>query len=329
MDLAPDRATTFAEEVDLLFGFLTGISGFMSVLIALGLAYFAIRYRKSNLKVNRDLPPTEAIKVEIAWTVLPLVAFLGIFFWGARLYLVWASPPADSLEIYGVGKQWMWKFQHTEGRREINELHVPVGRPVRVVLASEDVIHAFYVPAFRVKMDVVPGRYTTLWFQAKEAGEYHLFCAEYCGTGHSRMIGKVIAIPESTYQDWLGGGGGEETLAQRGAVLFEQLGCKSCHEPESTAAVPAGDLSAAVRGPPLIGLFNKKVRLADGSELVADEDYLRESIMRPQAKIVEGYKPLMPTYVGQIDEEGLAALVAHLKTSLEPEVTADLSETGR
>jgi cytochrome c oxidase subunit 2 len=175
----------------------------------------------------------------------------------------------------------MWKFQHTEGRREINELHVPVGRPVRVVLASEDVIHAFYVPAFRVKMDVVPGRYTTLWFEVKEAGEYHLFCAEYCGTGHSRMIGRVIAVPEATYQDWLGGGGGEETLAQRGSILFEQLGCKSCHEPESTAALPSSDLIAAVRGPPLIGLFNKKVRLADGGEVIADEDYLRESIMPP------------------------------------------------
>jgi cytochrome c oxidase subunit 2 len=273
------------------------------------------------------MPPTEAHKVELAWTILPLIAFLGIFFWGARLYVVWASPPENSMEIYGTGKQWMWKFQHPEGRREINELHIPVGRPVRVVLASEDVIHAFYVPAFRVKIDVVPGRYTSLWFEAKEAGEYHLFCAEYCGTGHSRMIGRVVALPEATYQDWLGGGGGEETLAQRGTVLFEQLGCKSCHEPESSAspqvAATAGtDLAAAVRGPPLKGLFGKKVRLVDGSEILADEDYLRESILRPQAKIVEGYRPLMPTYEGQVDEEGLIALIAHIKTSLEVDATA-------
>lgn len=320
MDLTPDPATTFAQEVDLLFGFLTGITGLMSFLIAFSLAYFALRYHKSK-KIDRRLPPTESLKVELAWTIIPLVAFLGIFFWGARLYLVWASPPPDSLEIYATAKQWMWKFQHTEGRREINELHIPVGRPVRVVLASEDVIHAFYVPAFRTKMDVVPGRYSSIWFEAKKAGEYHLFCAEYCGTGHSRMIGRVVALPESRYQEWLGGGGGEETLAQRGGVLFEQLGCKSCHEPESAApeavAAERADLTNAVRGPPLLGLFGKKVRFADGSELVADEDYLRDSIVRPQEKIVEGYKPLMPTYQGQVDEEGLAALVAYLKTSLE------------
>lgn len=309
MDLTPDPATTFAQEVDLLFGFLTGISGLMTFLIAFSLAYLALRYHRSK-KIDRRLPPTESLKVELAWTIIPLIAFLGIFFWGARLYLVWASPPPDALEVYATAKQWMWKFQHTEGRREINELHIPVGRPVRVVLASEDVIHAFYVPAFRVKMDVVPGRYTSLWFEAKKAGEYHLFCAEYCGTGHSRMIGRVVALPESRYQEWLGGSGGEQTLAQRGAVLFEQLGCKSCHEPESAAG-------QAVRGPPLVGLFGKKVRLAGGGEVIADEDYLRDSIVRPQDQIVEGYKPLMPTYQGQVDEEGLAALVAHLKASLE------------
>jgi cytochrome c oxidase subunit II len=235
--------------------------------------------------------------------------------------MAWATPPENALEVYAVGKQWMWKFQHAEGNREINVLHIPVGRPIRVVLASEDVIHSFFVPAFRTKMDVVPGRYTVMWFEATEAGEFHLFCAEYCGTGHSRMIGRVIAMPENAYQEWLGGTGGEGTLADRGAVLFEQLGCKSCHEPES-APTAATDLSTAVRGPPLMGVFGKKVRLADGNEVVADEDYLRESILRPQAKIVEGYKPLMPTYEGQLNEEGLASLVAYLKASLEVEATS-------
>jgi cytochrome c oxidase subunit 2 len=169
-------------------------------------------------------------------------------------------------------------------------------------------------------MDVVPGRYTSVWFEASEAGEYHLFCAEYCGTGHSRMIGRVIALPEKDYQEWMGGAGGEETLADRGAGLFERLGCKSCHEPESDAA--GADLASAVRGPPLMGIFGKKVRLADGSEVVADETYLRESMLRPQAKIVEGYRPIMPTYEGQLDEESVSALIAYLKASLTTEVAA-------
>jgi cytochrome c oxidase subunit 2 len=303
-----NAATAFAREVDTLFLFLVALTGFMSLLIAGSITYFALRYHKSR-KIDRTLPPTEATRMEIAWTIVPLLVFLFIFGWGAKLYLASSSPPAGALEIYGTAKQWMWKFQHAEGKREINELHVPVGRPVRVILAAEDVIHSFYVPAFRVKMDVVPGRYTSLWFEPAEAGQFHLFCAEYCGTGHSRMIGKVIALPEHEYQAWLAAGGtGSETLVETGAALFERFGCKTCHLPDAGPG-PMG----LVRGPPLLGLFGKKVALEGGGEAVADEDYLRESILRPAAKVVAGYRPVMPTYETQLDEDALAALVAYLK----------------
>lgn len=307
-----NAATVFGRQVDTLFYFLVALTGFMSLLICGTLLYFALRYHK-NRKIDRTLPPTEGRKMELIWTIVPLMFFLFIFYQGANLYLVSVSPPPDALEIYGTAKQWMWKFQHAEGKREINELHVPVGRPVRVILAAEDVIHAFYVPAFRVKADAVPGRYTSLWFEAAEPGKYHLFCAEYCGTGHSKMIGQVIALPEHEYQEWLGSGGrAAESLAQKGADLFERFGCKSCHE---VGAEGGPGPATLVRGPPLLGLFGKKVKLADGSEVTADEDYLRESILRPAAKIVAGYRPVMPTYESQLDEDALAALIAHLKTN--------------
>jgi cytochrome c oxidase subunit 2 len=214
----------------------------------------------------------------------------------------------------------MWKLQHVEGRREINELHIPVGRPVKLLMTSEDVIHSFYVPAFRVKQDAVPGRYTSMWFQADKVGEYHLFCAEFCGTQHARMIGRVVVMEPAEFQAWLSGtkGSGGDMVAS-GQALFEQLGCQSCHQGETGA-----------RGPALAGLFNKQVTLADGRTVVADDTYLRESILNPQAAVVAGYQPIMPTFKGLVSEEGLLELMTYIKSLPAPKtIPADATEPGK
>jgi cytochrome c oxidase subunit 2 len=202
-----------------------------------------------------------------------------------------------------MGKQWMWKAQHPLGKSEINMLHVPVNQPVKLIMTSQDVIHSFYIPAFRVKKDVLPGRYTELWFEATKTGEYHLFCAEYCGTEHSQMIGSVVVMEQLEYERWLSGNVAGESMAAAGQRLFEQRGCASCHAGTSDA-----------RGPALAGLFGKEVQLEDGRTVTADESYLRESILNPQAKVVAGYSPVMPTFEGQISEEGLLQLVAYIKS---------------
>jgi cytochrome c oxidase subunit 2 len=226
-----------------------------------------------------------------------------MFAWGASLYFHLSYPPANALNLYVVGKQWMWKIQHPEGRREINELHVPVGQPIKLTMTSEDVIHSFFVPAFRTKMDVVPGRYTTLWFEATKAGEYHLFCAEYCGTSHSLMIGRVVVMEPVQYQEWLSGGSSQEPLTVAGERLFQQLGCDTCHRADSRA-----------RGPVLEGLFGKSVQLQGGQTVIADEAYIRESILNPNAKLVTGYQPLMPTFQGLVSEEGILQILAYIKS---------------
>ncbi|MGH9554276.1 MAG: cytochrome c oxidase subunit II, partial [Terriglobales bacterium] len=236
------------------------------------------------------------------WTVIPLLIALTMFGWGASIFFAMNRPPRGALEIYAVGKQWMWKFEHTGGQREINELHVPVGRDVKLNMISQDVIHSFYVPAFRVKQDVLPGRYTTLWFHATKPGRYHLFCAEYCGTKHSGMIGWVEVMEPAQYQSWLSGGAGG-SLASSGEKLFRDLACNTCHSAESGA-----------RGPDLAGLFGRPVELEARQAVVADENYLRESIVDPRAKLVKGYQPIMPTFQGQISEEGLLQLVAYMKS---------------
>jgi cytochrome c oxidase subunit 2 len=243
------------------------------------------------------------LRLELLWTLIPLGLVMIMFVWGARLYITLAYPPADALQVYGVGKQWMWKFQHPSGQREINELHVPLGQPVKLTLASEDVIHDFYVPAFRVKMDVVPGRYTTAWFEATRSGTFHLFCAEYCGTAHAGMLGKVVVMPPAAYEQWLSGGVTGESMELGGARLFQQLGCQTCHRPD-----------AGGRGPALEGLFGRPVRLHNGETIVVDESYVRESILQPQAKIVAGYQPVMPTFQGQISEEGLLQIIAYIRS---------------
>jgi cytochrome c oxidase subunit 2 len=307
LPLLPHRASTFAPEVDALYGFLVGMSLLFIALIFILITVFAIKYRRRS---EGEVPPPVrgSLALEITWIVIPLGLVLLIFGWGAALYFkMYGSAPADALEIFVVGKQWMWHIQHPTGQREINELHIPAGRPIRLTMATEDVIHSFYIPDFRVKKDVVPGRYTTVWFEATRPGRYRLFCAEYCGTKHSEMGGWVIVMDPVDYQNWLGSGGQgrQESLAQAGERLFRQLGCDTCHREESQEL-----------GPSLRGLFGRQVVLADGRTIVADEAYLRESILNPNAKIVAGFPSpsSMPTYQGQITEEQVLQLVAYLKS---------------
>jgi cytochrome c oxidase subunit 2 len=300
--LFPEQASAAAAKVDHLYFFLVGISGAFSFLIFILIVRFAVKYRRRS-ETERPPPAYANVRLEVAWIVIPLILAMVMFGWGASVFFELRSPPRGASEIYVVGKQWMWKIQHPTGQREINELHVPLGVPVKLVMTSEDVIHSFYVPAFRTKMDVLPGRYTTLWFTATRAGRYHLFCAEYCGTGHSKMIGSIHVLEPPRYQEWLEGGVPGETLAQVGERLFQQIGCATCHAEEPGS-----------RGPSLRGLFGSTVRLKDGTEVLADENYLRESILRPSAKVVSGFDPVMPAYEGQISEEDLLKFIAWIKS---------------
>lgn len=277
----------------------------MCVSIFIAIVVFAIRYRRRPGHVATQIEGSNA--VEFAWTFIPAGIFLVIFVWGAYIYFLERTPPKDSMDVYTVAKQWMWKFQHTEGQREINELHIPVGRDVRVIMTSQDVIHSFYVPAFRIKQDVLPGRYTIAWFRATKAGTYHLFCAEYCGTNHSGMIGDVVVMEPAQFQSWLSGGGPMGSLSQTGQGIFQSLGCSTCHRMDTQG-----------RGPNLMGVFGKPVLLEDGRTVTADENYIRESILSPAAKVVSGFKPIMPTFQGIVSEEQLNALVAYIK-SLSPQ----------
>ncbi|HLN93007.1 MAG TPA: cytochrome c oxidase subunit II [Thermoanaerobaculia bacterium] len=300
--LFPNAASTVAGRVDALYFYLITVSVVFTLLIALSILYFAIKYRRRS---ESELPRgvEGSLKLEIAWSVIPLVIALSFFFWGASVFFAINRPPPDALEVSVVGKQWMWKVQHADGQREINELHVPVGRPVRLTMTSEDTIHSFYVPAFRIKRDVLPGRVSTMWFQATRTGRFHLFCAEYCGTKHSGMIGWIDVMDPVEFQAWLSGGSGSESLASAGSKLFAQHACNTCHRSDSLA-----------RGPNLEGVFGKTVALQDGRTVTADETYIRESIVMPNAKIVAGFQPIMPTFQGLISEEGLLQLVAYVKS---------------
>ena len=300
--LFPPEASSFAGHVDALYIFLILVTAFFSLLIGTLVVVFAIKFhRKSPDEVATEVH--ESGLLEIVWTVIPFGLVLVMFAWGASVYFRLSRPPANALDIYVTAKQWMWKLQHTDGHREMNELHVPVGVPVRLTMASEDVIHSFYVPAFRFKRDVVPGRFSTAWFEATKPGKYHLFCAEFCGTRHSNMIGWVYVMKPADYQAWLAGGVPGETLAAAGAKRFIEHQCNTCH----------GDQPGA-RGPSLNGLFGKQVQLANGRTVLADESYIRESIVNPQAVLTAGYQPIMPTFQGLISEEGLLQLVAYVKS---------------
>jgi cytochrome c oxidase subunit 2 len=302
--LWPASASSHSLPVDLLYIFLVVLSAFMTLAIFLTIALFGMQYRRRH---GREAHQIEgSLILEIAWSVIPLGIFVLIFGWGAVIYFHQRTPPRDASEIYVVGKQWMWKIQHLEGQREINELHVPVDKDIKLIMTSQDVIHSFFVPEFRVKQDVLPGRYTTLWFRATETGTYHLFCAQFCGTQHSGMIGQVVVMSPADYQNWMAGGTIAGSLAQSGQTLFQQLGCSTCHR-----------FDVQGRGPNLIGVFGKPVQLEDGRTVIADENYVRESILVPAAKIVSGFKPIMPSFQGQVSEEQLNALVAYVK-SLSP-----------
>ncbi len=300
--LWPEQASTFARNTDALYLFLVAVSGFFSVLIFVLVFYFAIRYRRQD---QHEVPERlkENALLEITWSIIPLLLCVVMFVWGAKLYFDITRAPSNAMQMWVVGKQWMWKIQHPEGRREINELHVPLGKPVKLTMTSEDVIHSFYIPAFRVKMDVLPGRYTSLWFEATKVGDFHLFCAEYCGTKHSGMIGKVVVMEEADYERWLSGTPSNETMEQAGERLFTQNNCSTCHHNRADA-----------RGPILEGTFGKPVQLESGATVVMDEAYVRESILTPAAKVVKGYRPVMPTYQGQISEEGVMQLLAYIKS---------------
>jgi cytochrome c oxidase subunit 2 len=301
--LFPVQASTFAEKLDHLYWFLLGVSGFFAGLIIILLILFAIVYRRRP--GHAAAKTKQSIGLEIIWTVIPLMLVMVIFVWGADLFIEQTTPPQGAEEIYVVGKQWMWKAQHSNGRREIDELHIPVGRAVKVTLASQDVIHSFFIPAFRVKQDAVPGQYRTMWFQPTKPGEYHMFCAEYCGTDHSKMIGRVVVMEDMAYQTWLGGYT-EETPVQAGEKLFTQFDCANCHSS-----------GRRQRCPNLTGLFGTKVPLTGGGTALFDEAYIRESVLDPKAKVAAGYEAIMPTFRGQVTEEQMLALIAYIK-SLSP-----------
>jgi cytochrome c oxidase subunit 2 len=299
----PTAVTPHASAVDLLFAGLLAMAFLVVLLLFTLLLRFAIHYRASNNRANRDHRVKKSWIVESTWTVATLVGFLALFIWGARLYLDLYTVPADAMPIYVVAKQWMWKVQHPGGQREINELHIPVNRATRLIMSSQDVIHSFFVPAFRVKHDVVPGTSEELWFKPRKAGVYHLFCAEYCGTDHSRMTGRIVVMEPPAFAEWLTHQDTTGTLATQGKALYRQFGCSGCH-----------DANGTVRAPPLEGLYGKRVPLSDGTLEVADEAYLRDSILKPRAKITAGYEPVMPSYEGKIAEDELIKIVAYIKS---------------
>lgn len=329
--LFPDQASTIAEQVDLVYFVLIGLAALFAVGVAVMLIFFAVRYR-SKADVDRTNAVTDNMRLELVWIAGPTMLAMGMFLWGTVVYLDVQSPPSgEPIEIYATGQQWMWKFQHANGAREINTLHVPAGRHVQLIMTSQDVIHSFYVPAFRVKQDVLPGRYTKAWFEALNPGRYRLFCAEYCGTEHSYMQGWVEVVDPAEYTHWLrlgsepgaefdtgrgydtpgpGLAGEQPALSEQaaaGAALFGLLRCDTCHRTDSTALQPS-------TGPVLQGVFGRNVRLRNEREIIADEQYLLESILAPYAKLVAGYPPVMPTYAGQVSDTQLMQLVEFIKS---------------
>ena len=304
--IRPPAASSIAEGVDRLHFFLTGLTLFFTALIFGVIFYFMVKYRRRS-EDERPAETEENIGLELTWTLIPTLLTVVIFVWASSLYFLNSRPPSAAMEIFVVGKQWMWHLQHPEGPREINELHVPMGVPVKLTMTSEDVIHDFYVPAFRVKKDVVPGRYTSLWFQATKTGIFHLFCAQYCGADHAEMIGWVYVMTPGDYAAWLSGGARNESMTQAGERLFNRLGCVTCHIADGTG-----------RGPSLVGLYGKQEKLRSGEVRVVDEALIRQAIVNPNSIILPNYPPIMPTFQGQINEEQVLQLIAYVK-SLGPE----------
>jgi cytochrome c oxidase subunit 2 len=313
----PERASTFAWQVDALYFYILAISVFFTVGIVIAIIFFMVKYREKE-KFATGAEIHGSVPLELFWSFVPFVISMTIFLGGAIVYFNQYRIPADTTEIYVVGKQWMWKFQHGTGQREINELHVPVGRRIELTMTTEDVLHDLFIPAFRTKTDVVPGRYTKLWFEATKPGKYHLFCAEYCGLNHSGMGGYVYVMEKDDFAAWLSGNVSGQTPVEAGRDLFEnKLGCASCH---------AGGPNQ--RGAKLENLFGTDVKLTNGQTVKADDAYIRESILNPGAQIVEGYQPIMPTFKGTVTEEQIVSLIAYIKSLSGPAGTSTTSPTG-
>ena len=298
----PPAASSLAPQTDHLYFFLLGLSIFIIGLVFGPLLFFLFKYRRGN-RASRAKQNFSTNAIEITWTVIPTLIAIGIFGAGARIFFQEEVAPGDTLEMNVVGKQWMWKIQHQEGNREINELHVPIGRAIKLTLGSEDVIHSFYIPAFRIKQDVVPGRFSTEWFEPTETGVFRFYCSEYCGMDHAKMQGLVYVMTADDYAAWLKRGRPLDTLSQSGEILYRNLGCSGCH-----------DGHTSVHAPSLQGLYGSQVSLNDGTTVPANEKYLRDSILSPNAQIVAGYQPIMPTYQGHIQEEQLMQLISYIKS---------------
>jgi cytochrome c oxidase subunit 2 len=299
----PESASTLSGKVDALYFYLSGVTVFFSLLIGGVITFFVIKYRR-RLPNEIPRPIAGSHKLETIWSVIPFLLAMSMFAWGAQIYFQNSRPPQNANEVYVVGKQWMWKIQHSTGQREINELHVPIGRKIKLIMTSEDTIHDFFIPAFRIKADVLPGKYTTQWFEATKPGTYHLFCAEYCGMNHSGMIGSVVVMQPTEFDSWLSGNVSQQSPAVAGQQLFQSLGCVSCH----------GANGEGGRGPALAGLFGSKVFLGNGQTLTADEAYIRESIENPAAKVVNSFNPIMPTFQGQVTPEQLIQIISYIKS---------------
>jgi cytochrome c oxidase subunit 2 len=296
-----------ASDVDLLFAGLMAMTVLVLTLLFFLLFTFAIRYRAGS-SADRDHRIKKSWHWEVSWTAVTLAGFLVLFVWGAHLYFDPYAGRDDALPIYVVAKQWMWKTQHPGGQREINALHIPVAQTIRLIMASQDVIHSFFMPAFRIKRDVVPGRYESLWFEAERTGVYHLFCAEFCGTDHSRMSGEIVVLTKSEYEHWLAQQDVTGTLASEGANLFRQLGCSGCHAAGST-----------VRAPLLEGLYGRPVPLQSGEVVIANDKYIRDSILLPRSQVAAGYEPLMPSFSDKVTEDDLIRLIAYIKSLADAE----------
>ncbi len=300
--LFPEEASTVARQVDQLYFALTGLSAVILLIVFVPMVYFLFKYRR-NKRANRGPVHLSTTRIEVTWTVIPLLLGLGLFAWGAQIYFEMQRVPDAGRDVYVVGKQWMWRIQHSTGRQEINELHIPLGETILFTLASEDVIHSFYIPAFRIKQDVVPGRYLSQWCRATKPGKYRLFCAEFCGTEHSKMTGWVHVMEPAEYQKWLVQGGPPEPLAAVGERLYRETGCSGCHSG-----------SSIVRAPPLEGLYGRPVPLESGEVVIADDKYIRDSILLPQLQITAGYEPVMPTFQSVLSEEQVLQLVVYIKS---------------
>jgi cytochrome c oxidase subunit 2 len=298
--LFPAEASTIAPYTDALYFFLVAISLVGLIFVTFLILYFSLRYRRDKNPVATQVEGSTIL--EATWTIIPLALFLVVFVWGGLLYFRIYDPPPNAMNIYVVGKQWMWKIEHPGGQHEINALHIPIGQPIQLTMISQDVFHSFSIPDFRVKREVIPGRYSTVWFQATDPGTYHIFCTQYCGTLHSGMIGEVTAMTPDDYKKWLDQSNSGMSLAQNGERLFASMGCNACHSG-----------NAAARGPNLAGVYGSKLTLTDGSQVLVNDAYLRDAILNPSQHVTAGFAPIMPTYQGQISEDGLIDLVEYIK----------------